>query len=428
MGDRVAPSERRAVEIFQGGEGPGGEEAGTDILDGALHAPFFIAPSGAAREGGEVTVGGEFQEAGVEMNGIAATFQDHAAEMVGRQAPGRSTPVVKGVNVAEEKILQALVEEEFQPQGTAVREGEEEAGQTAAGAAHADFAEVRPVRLCLLTGENAQTQKGFPAWRSQVSDHPAELADTARVATRRNHLQEAGGPQARILLQGLAQEVEVRIGQLSAQSGLAAEAAGLQCPAHGIGMEKEFGGNGADLPMLGVKQMADASHLFIGNHAAPRKKDSPSAPGDRKSDRRPSRGRPLRGVKSEDGTPEWPPPALARGAPSDSHREKPAGKIDLSRELLSAGDIRVGAGDGRDALPGRDFVHSGGWPRGAAGGGTFHDSAGCNTADLDHREGRGKTPPGREKSGTPADERLWNKPPAPALRGSTGQPAPIMAG
>jgi hypothetical protein len=50
------------------------------------------------------------------------------------------------------------------------------------------------------------------------------------------------------LLQDLAQEVEVRIGQLSAQSGLAAEAAGLQRPAHGIGVEKEFGGNGADLP------------------------------------------------------------------------------------------------------------------------------------------------------------------------------------
>ena len=36
------------------------------------------------------------------------------------------------------------------------------------------------------------------------------------------------------------------------------------------------------------------------------------------------------------------------------------GKIDLSRELLSAGDTRVGAGDDRGAPPGRDFVDSGG--------------------------------------------------------------------
>ena len=48
--------------------------------------------------------------------------------------------------------------------------------------------------------------------------------------------------------------------------------------------------------------------------------------------------------------------------------------------------------------------------------------------DPDHNEGRDKTPPGREESDTHVDERLWNKQPAPVLRGSTGQPAPIMAG
>jgi hypothetical protein len=52
---------------------------------------------------------------------------------------------------------------------------------------------------------------------------------------------------------------------------------------------------------------------------------------------------------------------------------------------------------------------------GAADGGIFHDIAGCNTADLDHSGSRGKTPPGREESDTPADERLWNKEPAPVL-------------
>ena len=225
-----------------------------------------------------MVVGGEFEIAGVEVDGIAAAFQDHTAEIVGLQAPGRSTPVVKGMHVVEEKILQALVEEEFQPQGTTVGEGKDETGQTPAGAAHPDFAEVHPVGLRLLAGERAQAQKGFPAWGSQVGDHAAELADTARVAPGHDHLKETSGAQVRILLQGLAQEVEVRIGKLSAQAGLAAEAAGLQRPAHGIGVEKEFGRNGADLPMLGVKQMADASDLFIGNHAAPWEKDSPSAP------------------------------------------------------------------------------------------------------------------------------------------------------
>jgi hypothetical protein len=38
-------------------------------------------------------------------------------------------------------------------------------------------------------------------------------------------------------------------------------------------MYVEFGGNSADLPMLGVKEMTDLSDLFIGNHASPREKD-----------------------------------------------------------------------------------------------------------------------------------------------------------
>jgi len=138
---------------------------------------------------------------------------------------------------------------------------------------------VRPVRLRLLTGESAQTQKGFPAWRSQVGHHPAELADTARVAPRLNHLQRRVARSARILLQGLAQEVEVRIGQLRAQAGLAAEAVGIERPAYGIGVEKEFKAQWVPIfPMLGVKQMADANDLFIRNHAALGKRIHPASP------------------------------------------------------------------------------------------------------------------------------------------------------
>ena len=51
MGDLVAPLQRLAVEILQGGEGAGGEEAGTYILNSPLHAPFLIAAGGAARQG-----------------------------------------------------------------------------------------------------------------------------------------------------------------------------------------------------------------------------------------------------------------------------------------------------------------------------------------------------------------------------------------
>ena len=83
MSHLVAPLESLAVKIGEGGEGARGEEILTYILDGPFDAPFFISSGRAARTRGEVVVRGEFQEAGVEVNGIAIALQDHAAEVVG---------------------------------------------------------------------------------------------------------------------------------------------------------------------------------------------------------------------------------------------------------------------------------------------------------------------------------------------------------
>ena len=90
MSDLVAPIESLTVEIGQGGKGTSGEEAVTNILNGALHAAFFIAPRRAAGASGEMVVGREFEKTGVEMDGIATAFQDHAAEIVGGNVARRS--------------------------------------------------------------------------------------------------------------------------------------------------------------------------------------------------------------------------------------------------------------------------------------------------------------------------------------------------
>src|SRR5439155_15894454 len=87
MGDLVAPVESLAIEISQSSEGTRCEKAAASILNGALHAALFIAPRGAAGPGGEVVVGREFQEAGMEVDGIAAALQNHAAEIVGFLCP-----------------------------------------------------------------------------------------------------------------------------------------------------------------------------------------------------------------------------------------------------------------------------------------------------------------------------------------------------
>jgi len=51
------------------------------------------------------------------------------------------------------------------------------------------------------------------------------------------------------------------------------EAVGLQRARHGLGMPTEFRGDGADLPVFGIKQMAAASDFFVGNHAVPPPRD-----------------------------------------------------------------------------------------------------------------------------------------------------------
>jgi len=269
----LAPLQGLMVKVGQGGEGARREEAPTGVLNGALDAPFFITPGGAARAGSEVVVGGEFEQAGMEMNGIAAALEYHAFQIVIQNGSGGPTPIGEGMDVAEEKILQGLIEEELQPQGAAVGEGQQEGGQAATGTADGDFAKVGPIGLCLLAGEGVKAEEGFAARRAQFGDDTPELTDAAGVTARANHLEEAGGAQARILLQGLTQEVEIGIREAITKAGMAAEAVGVQGGAYGIGMQAELGRKRADLPMLGMEEMADASDLFIGNHASSREKD-----------------------------------------------------------------------------------------------------------------------------------------------------------
>jgi len=233
VSDLVAPGEGLAVEGLQGDEGASGEEALTDIGNGALDATFFVAPRRAARTGGEVVVSGEFEPAGMKVKSVAVAFEHDTTEIIGGQAARSSTPVVEGVDMTKEEVLQGLIEEEFQPQGTAVREGQDEGGEAAAGATDGDFAEAGPVGLGLLAGESLQAQKSFASRWADLGDHPAQLSHTTCVAASPNHLEEAGG----ILLQGLAEEVEVRIGEAIAETGTTAEAFRLQGGSHGGGME-----------------------------------------------------------------------------------------------------------------------------------------------------------------------------------------------
>ncbi len=73
-----------------------------------------------------------------------------------QNASGPPSPVREGVNVAEEQILDALIKEEFDPQGARVRERDDEAGKLALSSTYADCAEMRTIGLSLFTRQRRQ--------------------------------------------------------------------------------------------------------------------------------------------------------------------------------------------------------------------------------------------------------------------------------
>src|SRR2546428_13353477 len=112
-------------------------------------------------------------------------------------------------------------------------------------------------------------QKGFARDRPQPSHHAPQLADTPLIATGADHLKQAGGPEARVTLQRVAQEIQVGIGQLIPPARAAAETVTLEGRPHRLRMQTQFGGNRTDLPVLGMKPVTDLSDLFSRNHASP---------------------------------------------------------------------------------------------------------------------------------------------------------------
>jgi len=98
-----------------------------------------------------------------------------------------------------------------------------------------------------------QTQKWFRPLGAQIGHGAPQLDDATLVAAFAEHLVDAGGAQAGIQVQGLADERQVGIGEAGAQGLRAVEAVGLNGGADGVGMDAKLLGNGANLPMFGVK-------------------------------------------------------------------------------------------------------------------------------------------------------------------------------
>ena len=129
---------------------------------------------------------------------------------------------------------------------------------------------VGPVHLCLLGGKYLQSKKSFVRLWAQTGHGTAQLLDTAGVAAIANHLIEARGAQAWMLLQYLAHKRQIRIDNGRPQRFGVLEAFHFNGAPHGVGVHAQGLCSRADLPMLGVEI---AANLYAGFRA-----DHPSSP------------------------------------------------------------------------------------------------------------------------------------------------------
>src|SRR5262245_39032156 len=160
-------------------------------------------------------------------------------------------PIVEGIDVAAEQAFQRLIEKKFQVESPAIGEGDDEAGELPEGAADADLAEGSPVGLGLLAWKDRETEEGLARDRARLLGHPPNLAEAALVTAVAQHFKEPAGSQMRMLFESLLDEVEPWIEERRfARSQI--ERGTDQRTFDGLRMEPHFGGDRADLPVLGI--------------------------------------------------------------------------------------------------------------------------------------------------------------------------------
>jgi hypothetical protein len=159
-----------------------------------------------------------------------------------------------------------LVEEEFQIQRSGIRQRHHEAGQGSFCAAHHHVPKVGPVDLRLLAGKHLELQKRFAKLRTQAGNGTPQLHHAAAVAAVANHLVDARGAQARMLVESVTNELDVGIDDGYSQRLGVVEAFALDRVANGVWMDAQFTGNGSDFPVFDVKVAAYLRAGFRTDH------------------------------------------------------------------------------------------------------------------------------------------------------------------
>jgi len=213
-------------------------------------------------------VAGQLEQAGMKLDGGAATVEHGAAQVVVDEVSRDTAQCVEGVDVPAQEALQRLVEGEQRGDGARVAEDHDETGDRACALSDADLAERAPVDLCGLAGQGDDAAvDGAAGLGPQALHETAELDERTGIAALADHLVDPRGAQARVLRQGVADERQVGV-EDAGPARTAPETARLALDrrADRLMVEAELGRDGPDLPVLAVEQAPDLGALRGRDH------------------------------------------------------------------------------------------------------------------------------------------------------------------
>ena len=184
-GAGVAPLIGLDIEVVEVAEAPRLEKTSANKADEPFHPTLLISSGRCDRAWLEAVVSGEFEQRGMEPNGIATAFEHDALHIVVEQDPRRAPQHGERLDVAADEAGERGVEVEAYEGVSGVAQHQDERHQGAFGASDGELSEVRPVDLSLLARKGAKAQIRFtgPAW-AQRRDAVAEVVGAPGVAPR----------------------------------------------------------------------------------------------------------------------------------------------------------------------------------------------------------------------------------------------------
>ena len=206
-GAGVAPLIGLDIEVVEVAEAPRLEKTSANKADEPFHPTLLISSGRCDRAWLEAVVSGEFEQRGMEPNGIATAFEHDAFHIIVEQDFRRAPQHGERLDVAADEVGERGAEVEAHEGVSGVAQHQDERHQGAFGASDGELSEVRPVDLSLLARKGAKAQIRFtaPAW-AQLRDAMTEVVGSAGVAARLDHVEQPSGGQGGESLQRLGDE------------------------------------------------------------------------------------------------------------------------------------------------------------------------------------------------------------------------------